>query len=428
MSTHAKIRCPIHIIRAQRLLTLNRLGRDWAKLAEAVGTKNEKQIKNFYYDWKKGKSRPPSEKKSMKKEKPPKDRSDDSTKETASRLDEDSTEEAEDVRSEKEVDLPTFREHPPDQPDYRPQEYVNQGATLAELRAQAEALAREREAAAAAAAVDAVRHRLEIPENSISGGSEFGGGNHELIQQLLNQQLQQQHSQQPQSALQQLLSQQHIQREQQQQQQLNQLSLEEARRLLEHHQPSRGSVLSNLLSSQWLGPPQLLQGQSGLSSHPLAAALRGEGNNLGAGLADVGDLQRLLHLQQSQGLGMPGRSSHLASLLLGDLGGSSSANNLSSALIQQLANRGSSAGPGADHDHISSLANAQSLMGYGAGGAGANSLASALYRQAGGGGMDSGGVSDALSLLARSMQRGDGNQQHGFGRLHDRSDGSGRYS
>ena len=333
------------------------------------------------------------------------------------------------------ADPPPMAEQP-EQPDpQRHEGYGEHANALAALRAQTEALVKEREAAAVAAAtVDAAnRHRPDIPDSSISGGADYGGGNHELIQQLLSQQRQQQHhgQQHPQSALQQLLSQQHIQREQHQQQQLSQLSIEEARRLLDHHQAPRGSVLSNLLSSQWLGASQMLQGQSGLSSHSIAAALRGENNTMGGGLSDVGDLQRLLHLQQTQGLGVPtGRSNHLASLLLGggDLGGSSSNSNLSNAILQQLAGRGSGSGQPSEHEHLS-LANAQSILGYGGGASsGTSSLANALYRQAAGGsGIESNGVPDALSLLARSMNRGDGNP-HGFGGLHDRSDSSGRYN
>jgi hypothetical protein len=333
---------------------------------------------------------------------------------------EDAQENDAEERVEEGVELPQTSEQPGEQ-----EEYTNQAATLADLRAQAEGLVREQDA----------RQRQAIPEGNISDGGDYGGGNHELIQQLLNQQFQQQQQQQPQSALQQLLSQQHLQREQQQQQQLSQLSMDEARRLLEHHQSQRGPSISNLLSSQWLGGAHMMQGQSaGLSSHPnIASTLRGEGNSLGGGITDMGDLQRLLQMHQaSQGMGMQNRSNQLASLLLGggaDLGGSSVGNNFSAALLQQLANRGSNAGPTPDSaDHLSSLANAQALLGFGAGNnAGTNSLTNALYRQAGNGGMDSGGVPDALSFLARSMQRGDGNSQ-GFGRLQDRSDGSGRYS
>lgn len=257
-------------------------------------------------------------------------------------------------------------------------------------------------------------------------------GNRELIQQLLNQQMQQQQQQQlnqqihlgqqqPQSAIQQLLSQQHLQREQHQQNQLNQLSLDEARRLLEHQQSQRGSVMNNLLSSPWLTTSQLLQAQAGLPSHAIAAALRGEASGLGGGLNEIGDIQRYLQIQQAtQGLGLGHHGSHLNSLLLGGAGGLSSASNsgLNAALLSQLeglsgsnSNAASEAAAAADQ---LSLANAQSLLGFaGTGGNTTAGLANALLRQSGGNGngMESAGVSDALALLARSMQRGDGNER-----------------
>ncbi len=380
-------------------------GRDWAKLASAVGTKNEKQIKNFYYDWKKGKSRPPSEKKVTKKER--------AAKAQEELRDEGIIELQEDVvddRSEEGIELHKKVENPSSQEDF-----VHQAAALADLRAQAEALAKVQDA----------RQRHGIVE--LADVSDYPGANHDLIQQFLNQQYQQQGQQQPQSALQQLLGQQQLHREQQHR---NQLSLEDARRLLEHHQAQRGPLLSNLLSSQWLGAPQMLPGQPGLSSHSITSALRADGSAIGSGISEMGgEFQRLLHLHRaSQGIGMQNRSSNLASLLLGAGGGElsgSNSNNLSANILHQLA----SVGTGSDaSDHLSSLVNAQSLLGFGGGAnVGASSIASSLYRQTGTGGMDSAGVSDALSLLARSMQRSEGNS-HGLGRMHDSSDGSTRYN
>ena len=391
-------------------------GRDWAKLAKAIGTKNEKQIKNFYYDWKKGKSRPASEKKGVKKEKSHKVVLEKKLYHQTTN-DESTVEGQGTVCAEREegVDVPPLSRKGADQEHSA----KNQTAPLAELRAQAEASTQEHEN----------KQRNETAEGKSSDGGDSGGRNHDVIQQLLSQQFQQQ----PQSALQQLLSQQHLQREQQQQLQLNQLSMEDTRRLLERHHSQRGPVMSNLLSSQWLGG-QMMQGQTGgLSSHAIASTLRGEGN-LGGGISEMGDLQRVLQMHQaSQGMGMQNRSNHLASLLLNggtDLGGPQASSNFSTALLQQLANRGTTTGPSPDPaDRLVALANAQALLGFGAGtNAGANSLATALYRQAGSGGMDQGGVPDALSLLARSMQRGGEGNSHGFGRLHDRPDGSGRYN
>ena len=373
------------------------IGRDWAKLASAVGTKNEKQIKNFYYDWKKGKSRPPSEKKVTKKDK--------SARVIDEAKDEDISEvpgEITDDKSEDDTEMVETAAKPTSQEDL-----LNQASNLADMRMQIEAM-------------HEASQKHGIVDTQALDGGEFGGASHELLQQLINQQYQQQ----PQSALHQLLSQQHLQREQHHQQHLSQLSLDEARRLIEHHQPQRGPLLSNLLSSQWLGTPQLLQGQPGLSSHTIASALRGEGSALGGGISEIGDLQRLLQLHRaSQGMSLPNRSNNLASILLGGELNASSGNNLSATILQQLA----SAGQGTEQpDPLSSLASAQSLLGFAAGAnPGGTNLSNTLYRQTGGG-LDSSGVSDALSLLARSMQRGDGNS-HGFGRLHDGTDGTGRY-
>ena len=101
-------------------------GRDWAKLAKAVGTKNEKQIKNFFYDWKKGKSRPVSEKKSGRKEKSPKG------KRTQNIETEEGSGEVEpvDEQPNRTGDITSGQEG----------EYSTQLPTIAELRAQAEAL------------------------------------------------------------------------------------------------------------------------------------------------------------------------------------------------------------------------------------------------------------------------------------------------
>lgn len=369
------------------------IGRDWAKLASAVGTKNEKQIKNFYYDWKKGKSRPPSEKKVTKKDK--------SARVIDEVKDEDISEvpgETADDKSEDDTEMVETAAKAPSQ-----QDPPNQSACLADIRMQIEA-------------IHEANQKHGVSDAQTLDGGDFSGTSQELLQQLLSQQYQHQ----PQSALHQLLSQQHLQREQHHQQHLNHLSLDEARRLLEHHHPQRGALLSNLLSSQWLGTPQLLQGQPSLSSHTIASALRGEGSALGGGISEIGDLQRLLQLHRaSQGMALPNRTNNLASILLGGELNSSAGTNLSATLLQQLA----SAGQGSEQpDPLSSLASAQSLLGFATG---ANPGATTLYRQTGGG-LDSAGVSDALSLLARSMQRGEGNS-HGFGRLHDGSDGTGRY-
>lgn len=403
-------------------------GRDWKKLAEAVGNKSDKQIKNFYYDWKKGKSRAPTDKKESKKEKAMK-----SGSETSKKPQEVSGEEipgrvvASEVSGTDPINDREDSRSPENQTPKKAEqdEQFDHAAALAELRAQAEALTKGQQETAA----QALQQRNDILDSLSQEGGDYS---RELIQQLLNHQLQQQQQlgqhiqlgqQQPQSAIQQLLSQQHLQREQQQQQQLSQLSLEDARRLLDHHQNQRGSVLSSLMSSPWMAP---FQSQGGLPSHSIAGALRGEGNSLGS-LADMNDLQRLLQMQQaSQSMGIPNRTSHLNSMMLGgnSMGSSSNTTGIPASLLSQieaLGNGNNSSSSDSAVDHLSTLANAQSLLGGFGGNSGGNSgLANALFRQAQGGGMDTVGVSDALSLLARSMQqRGDGSN-HGFGRMPDR--------
>lgn len=373
-------------------------------MAQAVGSKNEKQIKNFYYDWKKGKSRPPIEKKA-KKEKGQKLRKPNSkSEENVPSI----SQEKAVGNSEVDAEVKSVADPVPEQQESNGV-ISSQAATTDELRAQAELIARHRGVA-----------QLQSMSGTTTPDNDYGG-NAELIQQLLNQQLQQHTSHQnPQSTLQQLLSQQHLQRESQ----FNHLSLEDTRRLLSHHQNQPHSVLSNSLASQWM----LQQGQGGgLTSNAITAALRGETGGLG-GMHNMSDLQHLLQMQRaSQGLGMANHQhNHLSSLLLGGLGevNPSANSNLSAALLQQLAagHNGLEAS-----EHLASLANAQQLLGFGAGnGAGAN-LGNAFYHQGGGGGgMDANsGVADAFSLIARSMQRNDnGDVGNGFGR----HDNAGRYN
>lgn len=393
-------------------------GRDWIKLAKAVGTKNEKQIKNFYYDWKKGKARANSEKKAGKKEKSSKN-AEKSKKEAAQSKDEPANGSSSKV---------VGKEEPPVASSELLVQDDSEGGNLAitELRAQADAaMAREQEAALAAA----VLQRTEGSEIPLDGNNDFGATNQELMRQLINRHLQHQHGQQiqlsqqlPQSALQQLLSQQHLQREQQHQR-MNQISLEESRRLLDHQNQQRGSVLSNLMTSPWLATSQMLQAQAGLATHPITTSLRNDNASLG-GISEISELQQRI-LQLQQGIGLPNRASSLASMLLGGNGLASNA-GISGGLLSQLEGLNSSnAAPASDPtDHLSSLASAQSLLGYGGSSSGNSALANALYRQSGAGGLESAGVSDALSLLARSMQNGGEGASHGFGRPPDNPDGS----
>jgi hypothetical protein len=142
----------------------------------------------------------------------------------------------------------------------------------------------------------------------------------------------------------------------------------------------------------------------------------------------------------------------LSSLLMSAGGlGSSASTGLSAGLLSQLEQLKGATQPSAQHessaDALSGLAGAQGLLGF----AGANQLAGTGTTGLGGGGgltgnsalagsalfqrppgaaapnLESAGVSDALSLLARSIPRGDGSN-HGFGGLPDRQDGGDRYN
>jgi hypothetical protein len=140
--------------------------------------------------------------------------------------------------------------------------------------------------------------------------------------------------------------------------------------------------------------------------------------------------------------------SPLGSLLMSAGGLNSSATSgLPPALLSQLEKLGgstSSATSDSAVENLSALAGSQGLLGFGGstqmanaglvggvGVAGSSSLAgSALFRQAAGAAapnMESAGVSDALSLLARAIPRGDGSN-HGFGGVPDRQDGGDRYN
>jgi hypothetical protein len=134
----------------------------------------------------------------------------------------------------------------------------------------------------------------------------------------------------------------------------------------------------------------------------------------------------------------------LGSLLMSAGGLNSSASSgLPPALLSQLEKLGGST-PSVTSDsaveNLSALAGAQGLLGFGGntpmataglgGGGGVAGSSSALFRQAAGAAapnMESAGVSDALSLLARAIPRGDGSN-HGFGGVPDRQDGGDRYN
>jgi hypothetical protein len=320
------------------LKTLEEHGRDWAMLSAAVGTKTISQIKNFYYDYKKqvGKHRSVSDKKSMKSD---------------SKL----------RASESEPTLDASLE---DEEDETPGQYVNPAETPSGQTSQG--LSNEDEAKDVSerelreepqwAQQEAAERRLSgnnpetgdfvnaargpVPVSSLSAG-ELGGNlpaegqfvdaNRELLQQLLHQQRHPhqlgQHQQQQQSAIQKLLSQHQQQQmprdqvsaedafrllqqrqqqadqlsveevrrllQQQQQQQLqqadqltaeearrlrhhqqaDQLSSEEARSLLQHHSQSQHQqLLSNLFP--WLSASQVLQAQRGLPQTLTSGALQ----------------------------------------------------------------------------------------------------------------------------------------------------------
>lgn len=115
---------------------------------------------------------------------------------------------------------------------------------------------------------------------------------------------------------------------------------------------------------------------------------------------------------------------------------STGGSGLSSNLMSQLGKLASSASSTAEApaENMSALTGGQRLLGFGnSQRAAGNSLAPGpviagrgLYHQSSGpssSNIESGGVSDALSLLARAIPRGDSANSHGFGGIPDRQDG-----
>jgi hypothetical protein len=323
------------------LKTLEEHGRDWAMLSAAVGTKTISQIKNFYYDYKKqvGKHRSVSDKKSFKSD---------------SKLRASESEPIFDASLEDEEDeTPGQYVNPAEAPSGQAsqglsnEEEANHGSER-ELReepqwVQQEAAERRQSGNNPVTGDLANAARGPMSVSSLSAGDlggnlsaegQFVDTNRELIHQLLNQQRHPhqlgQHQQQQQSAIQKLLSQhqqQQMPRDQvsaedafrllqqrqqqadqlsveevrrllQQQQQLHQadqltaeegrrllhhqqadqLSAEEARSLLQHHSQSQHQqLLSNLFP--WLSTSQNLQAQRGLPQALTAAALQHQEGN-----------------------------------------------------------------------------------------------------------------------------------------------------
>lgn len=324
------------------LKTLEEHGRDWAMLSAAVGTKTISQIKNFYYDYKKqvGKHRSVSDKKSMKSD---------------SKLRASESEPTLDASLEdEEYETPGQYVNPAETPSGQTSQGVSnedEANHVSEQELREESQWVQQEAAETRLSgnnpetgdfVNAARGPLSVSSLSagelggnLSAEGQFVDANRELIQQLLNQQRHPhqlgQHQQQQQSAIQKLLSQ-HQQQQQmprdqvsaedafrllqqrqhqadqlsveevrrllQQQQQLHQadqltaeearrllhhqhadqLSAEEARSVLQHHSQSQHQQLvSNLFP--WLSTSQVLQAQRGLPQALTAAALQHrEGN------------------------------------------------------------------------------------------------------------------------------------------------------
>jgi hypothetical protein len=241
------------------------LGRDWAMLSKAVGTKSISQIKNFYYDYKKqsGKFRGGG-KKGIKGE---------------------SMGEIKIV--EQSESLPCGR-----------LAGSNNSANLEEVsKANLNGSIQDRllfahQGTKEQAVLDAERGLLNLANDSSSLLSQTLRRNdqmensadatsRELIQHILNTQLQQQQigqqqqiqlSQQPQSALHQLLSQQQHQIDHHQS--IGQLSFEDTHRLLQHQQSQshHQHLLSNLLP--WLTASQLLQTQSRIQQVQATTALQ----------------------------------------------------------------------------------------------------------------------------------------------------------
>ena len=138
------------------------------------------------------------------------------------------------------------------------------------------------------------------------------------------------------------------------------------------------------------------------------------------------------------GVTAPTRSP-LGSLLLSGGNLNTTSSGLSAGLLSQLDNLGGPV-PATSSDSVeglSTLPSSQGLLGFGGSnqlGAGSNIpsggglVGNSLYHPSTGTGttnIESAGVSDALSLLARAIPRSDGNTNnsgHGFGGVHERQD------
>lgn len=259
-------------------LSLLEIGRNWAMLSKAVGTKSISQIKNFYYDYKKqsGKYRA-SDKKANKV---------DSSQKTLM------IKELSDVvdgavnKGDVSSDAPALtlsaigHELASNSADHAGVRNLQldgkEPGSLGSL------LESDKVGDEAGGKLPSVLPRGEVSDNFTSDSAEHRG-NRDLIQQLLSQQIQQQIGQQQQlqlgqksqSALHQLLSQHHHQREQQQQ--------DEARRLLQHQSHShQQQVLSNMFP--WVTASQLF----GLQQAQ-AAALQQQQQE-GAPMSSVSDI------------------------------------------------------------------------------------------------------------------------------------------
>ena len=335
--------------------TLKKHGRNWAVLAEAVGTKSISQIKNFYYDYKKqsGKNRQEKEKKSSKSE---------SSK----------ARKRETAESSKAAARPTAPSPEPSAPaaepvaEETPTDWVQQSQNLQRQQLEQQIL----------------QHRLSLAdEQYLPTRAE--------LEEALNRQRSESSASDLAAAERWVQLQHHLNQQHQSQ------TEEAARRLLHHQSHSQHQqLLSSLLP--WVGSPA--------TSHVASASTDDYSQ-----ISNAQQLQHLLQLHQSHQSQVGGLdASHLQSLGLSGLAGGLNAGALELALAQQHRQQ-------QQHHHQSVHRQQQSQSDD----RGQLTLAQQLLAFQGQGGHDANAQAEALALLQRAMGNGSfpgpGNRHGGGG-------------